>query len=119
MEFEHIQGKKNMLADVISRLRAFRLYQYNNNEQFQLSLEDAIENFIEKLHNIGSTPKISAYTKIDKLNLNLLRKKQLCDKFCKKTVKEIKTKTDPSFILDKNSILSKAVKLTLQLDLPL
>ena len=49
--------------------------------------------------------------KIDKLNLDLLRKEQLCNRFCKKKVKEIKTMPDPSSILDENSIFRKAVKL--------
>ena len=44
---EHIQGKKNMVADVISRLRMYGLYQDNNNEEVQLSLEDTVRNIIE------------------------------------------------------------------------
>ena len=36
------------------------------------------------------TPKIPDYTEIYNLNLNLFRKEQLCDRFCKKKVKEIK-----------------------------
>ena len=94
-----------MVADAISRLRTFVLYQDNNNEEGQLSFKDAIENSVEP------TPNTPAYTKIDKVNLNLLRKEQLHDRLCKKKVKEIKTKPDPSFILDKSSILRKAVKL--------
>ena len=81
MRYEHIQSKKNVVADVISRPRTFRLYQDNNNEEVQLSLEDAIENTIEEIHNVNSTPKISAYTRMDKLNLSLLRKEQLGDRF--------------------------------------
>ena len=52
MKFEHIQGKKNMVADVISRLRTSGLYQDNNNEEVQLSHEDAIENIIEEILSI-------------------------------------------------------------------
>ena len=110
VKFEHIQGKKDVVADVISRLSMFWLYQDNNYEENQLSLADAIGNIIEEIHNIKSTPNAPAYIKIDKLNLNLLGNEQLCDRFCKKTIKEIKTKPDPSFILDENSILRKAVK---------
>ena len=110
MKFEYIQGKKNVIADVIPRLRTFGLYQDNNSE-VQLSLEDAIENIIEKIHSIESTQKIPGYTKIVKLNLNLLRKEQLCNRCCKKKVKKIKMKPDPSFILDENSILRQAFKL--------
>ena len=61
-----------MVADSISRLRTFGLYQDNN--EVQVSLEVAIENIIEEIHSIKSTPKIPGYMKIDKLNLHLLRK---------------------------------------------
>ena len=48
MKFEYIQGKKNVVADAISRLRMFGLYQDNNNEEVQLSLTDVIKNIIEE-----------------------------------------------------------------------
>ena len=32
MKFEHIQGKKNVVVDEISRLRMFGLYQNNNED---------------------------------------------------------------------------------------
>ena len=67
-----------MVADAISRLRTFVLYQDNNNEEGQLSFKDAIENSVEP------TPNTPAYTKIDKVNLNLLRKEQLHDRLCKR-----------------------------------
>ena len=104
VKFDHIQGKKNVVADAVSRLKTFGLYQNNHNEEVQLSLKDAIENIIE------ATSKTPGYTKIDRLNLDLLRKEQLYDRLCKKKIKEIKTKPDPSFILNENSILRKAVK---------
>ena len=63
MMFEHIQGKINVVADMISRLRMFRLYHNNNNEDVQLSLKDAIENYIEEIHNVESTPNTPAYIK--------------------------------------------------------
>ena len=66
-----------MVADTNSRQRTFGLYQDNNNEEVQLSLDDAIENIIEEIQSIESTPKTPGYMKIDKLNLNLLRKEQL------------------------------------------
>ena len=108
IKFEHIQGKKNIVTDAISRLRTFGLYYNHDNEETQLSLEDVVKNIIKQIHSIESTPKIPACTKIDKLNLDLLRKEQLCDKFCKKKVKEIKTKPDPSFILDKTVFSGKS-----------
>ena len=93
VKFEHIQGKKNVVADVISRLRAFGLYQDNDNEEVQVSLKDTIENIIEEIHSIEPTSKIPAYTKINKLHLSLLRKEQLHDKFCKKKVNRNWNKT--------------------------
>ena len=111
MKFEHTQGKKNMVADVILRLRMYGLYQDTNGEEVQLSLEDAVKNILEEIHNIDSGPTTTAYTKTDKLNLDLLQKEQWQDSFCKRKLKEIKVKPDPGFILDENSILRKAVKL--------
>ena len=37
IKFEHIQGKKNIVTDAISRLRTFGLYQDHDNEEIQLS----------------------------------------------------------------------------------
>ena len=74
IKFEDIQGKKNVVADAISRLRTFGLYQDHDNEEIQPSLEDAVENNVKEIHNIELTPKIPANTNIDKLNLNLDRK---------------------------------------------
>ena len=56
-----------------ARLRTYRLYQGNNNE-VQLSLEDAVKNVIEEIHHIDSAPIATTYNKIDKLNLNLLQR---------------------------------------------
>ena len=61
-----------MVAGAISRLRTFGLHQDNNSAEVQLSLEDTIENIIEEVHTIESTPKIPAYTEIYMLNLDLL-----------------------------------------------
>ena len=61
-----------MVADVISRLRTYGLYQDNNSEEVKMSLEDAIENIIEEIHHMNSVPTAATYNKIDKLNLNLL-----------------------------------------------
>ena len=111
MKFEHIQGKKNVVADAIYGLRMYGLYQDNNNEEFQLSLEDAVENIIEEIHHINSTPTATTYNKIDKLKLKLLQIEQWWDNFCKMNMKEIKAKLDPNIFWDENSILRKAVKL--------
>ena len=110
VKFEHIQGKKNVVADTVFRLRMYRLYQDNSNEEVQLSLEDAVENVIEEIHHIDTAPTTTTYSKIDKLNLNLLLRDQWWDNIYKKKMKEIKAKPDPSFIVGENSILRKAVK---------
>ena len=96
---------------MISRQQAFSLYQDNNNKEVHLSLEEAVKSIIEKIHHIPSTPTATTYNKIDKLNLDLLWREQQWDNFGKNKVKEMKTKPDPDFILDKHSILRKAVEL--------
>ena len=116
MKFVHIEGKKNVVADVISRLRMYGLYQNNNSEEDQPSLEDAVKNIIEEIHNLNSALANTAYVKIDKLNLDLLWREQQWDRICKKKVKEIKMKPDPDFILDENSFPWKAVKLRYSVD---
>ena len=55
-------------------------------------------------------------TKLDnlrkgKVNLDVLRKEQWQDTFCKKQVKTLRMKGDGSFMLDENSILWKIVRL--------
>ena len=79
-----------MVADVISRLRTFGLYQKNDNKEVQLSLEnadndnkevqlsleDAVKNIIEEMHHIHSAPTTTTYNKIDKLSLDLLQREQ-------------------------------------------
>ena len=54
---------------------------------------------------------------MEKLNLDVLRKEQQLDWFCKNKVKEMKVKPDPSFLLDNNSILRKVVKLKYTVEL--
>ena len=56
IKFEHIQGKKNISTDAISRLRTFNLYQDHDNEEIQLSPEDAVKNNIEEIYSIESVP---------------------------------------------------------------
>ena len=46
-----------------------------------------------------------------KINLDMLRKEQQWDQFCKNKVKEMKNKLDPNLVLDDNSFLRKVVKL--------
>ena len=52
--FEHIQGKKNMVANAISWLMTFVLYHNSNYEEVQQLLKDTIENPAEEIHSIIS-----------------------------------------------------------------
>ena len=58
-----------MWQQMQSQLKTFGLYQNYNNEEVQLSLEDAINSIIEEIHNVKYTANIPTYTKIVKLNL--------------------------------------------------
>ena len=53
--FQHIQGKKNVVADAISWLRILSLYQGNDNEDVPLSMEDVVKNIIEEIHSTEVT----------------------------------------------------------------
>ena len=52
-----------MVADAVSRLRTISLYQDNDTKEAQLLLDDAVENILEEIHNIHSTPTVANYTK--------------------------------------------------------
>ena len=96
IKFQHIQGKRNVVADAISQLRNLGLYQDNGNEDVPVTTEDVVENIIEVIHLTDVTPKIPMYN-VEKLNLDILRKEQQHDQFCKNKVKEMKTKPDTNF----------------------
>ena len=55
IKFQHIQGKKNVVADAISWLRTLGLYQDNDNEDILLSTEDVVKNIIEEIHSTEVT----------------------------------------------------------------
>ena len=110
IKFQHIQGKKNVVADAVSRLRILGLYQDSSNEDVSPTVDDVIENIIEEVHSMGITPKRSAYN-VGKLSLDVFGKEQKWDPFCKKKVKELKTKHDPNFLLNGNSVLRNVAKL--------
>ena len=99
-----------MVADAISQLRTRGLYQDNGNEDIPLTTEDVVKNILEEIHLTDAIQRVTTYS-TEKLNLDILRKEQQHDQFCKNKVKEMKTKPDFNFLLDKNSILSKVVKL--------
>ena len=49
IKFQHIQGKKTVVADANSRLRTLGLYQDNDNEDVPPTVEDIVENIIEEI----------------------------------------------------------------------
>ena len=75
IKFQHIQGKKNVIANVTSRLSTLGLYQDNDNEDVPLTLEDVTKNIIEDVHFIDVVLRTPAYN-MGKLNLYVLRKEQ-------------------------------------------
>ena len=97
-----------MVADAIFRLRTLGLCQDNDNDDVLITTEYIIENIID-VHSTDVGPRTWTYN-IGKLNLDVLRKEQQQDQFCKNKVNEMK-KLDPTFLLDDNSVLRKVVKL--------
>ena len=106
-KFQHIQGKGNVVADAISQLRTLGLYQDIDNEDIPLTTEDVIKNIIEEVHITEVIQKTPMYN-VEKLKLDIMRKEQQQNWFCKNKLKEMKTKQDPNFLLDEHSILRKA-----------
>ena len=73
IKFQHIQGKKNMVANVLSRLRTLGLYQDDGSEDVPLTIEDVVKNIIEEIQSMDTMTKTPAYN-IGKLNQDVLRK---------------------------------------------
>ena len=96
IKFQHIQGKRNVDADAISRLRTLGLYQNNDNKDVPSAIEDIVENIIE-VHSADTAPKKSTYH-VGRLNLEGLRKEQQWDWFCKSKGRDMKKKPDPNFL---------------------
>ena len=74
IKFQHIQGKKNVVADVISRLRTLGLYQDNDNEDVPPTIED-VKNIIEEIQSADAESRKLSYN-MGKLNLEVLREQQ-------------------------------------------
>ena len=110
IQFKHISGNKNVVADVISGLRTLGLYQDNDNDDLAKTDDNMVDNVMEEVHAIEWVPSSAGY-KMEKLNLDILREEQQQDTFCLKKVKTLRTKLDGSFMLDKNGILWKIVRL--------
>ena len=57
-KFQHLQGKKNVVANAISIMRTLGIYQDNDNEDVPFTLEDVIESIIEEVHSTDEEPTI-------------------------------------------------------------
>ena len=85
IQFEHISGEKNIVANVISSLRTLGLYQDNGNDDVTTTDDDVVENVIEEAHAIKWVPNSAGYN-MEKLNLDILRNEQWQDTFFIKKV---------------------------------
>ena len=122
IQFKHISGKKNVVADTIFRLRTLGLYQDNGNTDLTKTDDDIVNNVMEDVHAIEWIPNLATYKmekfipnlatyKMEKLNLDVLTEVQWQDTFCIKKAKSIRYKEADSFMLDENGKLHKFVKL--------
>ena len=108
--FGHIQGKLNLLADAISKLRTLGMYKKNDNVDEPSTIDDVVENLIQEINSADSTPKKPTYN-VGQLNLEIQKREKQQDRFCKGKVKDLKIKPDPNFLLNHNCILRKVIKL--------
>ena len=61
IKFQHISGKKNVVADAISRLRTVGLYQDNSNDDLATTDDDIVENIIEEVNAIKWVPRSAGH----------------------------------------------------------
>ena len=71
IQFKHISGKRNVVADTISQLRTLGLYQDNGNDDITTREDDVVENIMEEVHIIKLVPNSPSYN-MGKLNLDVL-----------------------------------------------
>ena len=71
IKFNHIEGKKNVVADAVSRPKTLNLYEKHQEVDSVPSVgtvAGALENIIEEVHNISV--KVNNSKQITQLNLN-------------------------------------------------
>ena len=107
IQFEHISGKKNVVADLISRQR---LWAYTKTmtvtiwlKQMTIWLTTSWKRFVQ----------FSGYQtwRNGEAQLRCIKGRTMAGHLLHKKVKMLRTKEDGSFVLDKNSILWKMVRL--------
>ena len=102
IKFNHIEGKRNVVADMISRLKTLNLYEKNqelDSIPSVATVEDTLENIIEEVQNISV--KTNNQHQTTQLNLNWLCREQKQDQFCKNKAKGINMHKASDFILVK------------------
>ena len=108
--FKHIAGKKNVVADAISRLKQKSLYvePRDKNNPTAKDIEDGVKNIIEEVHHIKSTQDLT-HKEID---IPMLRSYQKENRFCKDMVKKVASRSAKTeFDIDQNGILCRLVRL--------
>ena len=57
IKFQHIQGKRNVVAGAILRIRTLVLYQDNDNEDVPSTIEGIVTNIIEEVQTADTAPR--------------------------------------------------------------
>ena len=107
IQFKHMSGKKNVVADAISRIRTLGLYQNNSNDDIATVDNNMVQNIVEEVNAIEWVPNLAGYN-MEKLSLAILREEQWQDTFCFKKIKALRAKQVSSFTLGNNSVSSLA-----------
>ena len=108
--FKHIAGKKNVVADAISRLKQKNMYTEprDKNKPTAKGIEGGIENVIAEVHHLTSTQGLTQ----KEIDIPRLRSQRKGDWFCKEMIKKVMSgsiKTELN--LDQNGILCRLVRL--------
>ena len=61
IQFKHVSGKRNVVADAISQLRTLGLYQDNGNDDIMTTEDDVVKNVREVVHAIERVPNSPSY----------------------------------------------------------
>ena len=90
IQFGNILGKKNVVADVISKLRTLGIYLDNGNDDLAKMDDNVVDSIMDEAHAIEWVPNSAIYT-MEKLNLDILGEEQWQDTFAWKKVKTLRT----------------------------
>ena len=71
IQFQHILGKKNVVAYAISWLRTLGLYQNSGHDDIATTDDDVVENTMVEVHAVELVPNSAGYN-MGKFNLDVL-----------------------------------------------